>query len=123
MLCKFEKVIFPKGASASAAGFMIALYKPCGVIRDAAGNLLHQIKAVGYCLPTSDKIKYRLEGKWSKNSRHGIQFEVERYEEVVTPHQGRRYRISCSAWCFSEQSSQALPRVWRRDHGYGGKRE
>ena len=85
MLCKFEKVIFPKGASASAAGFMVALYKPCGVIRDAAGNLLHQIKAVGYCLPTSDKIKYRLEGKWSKNSRHGIQFAVERYEEVVTP--------------------------------------
>lgn len=85
MLCKFEKVIFPKDASASTTGFMIALYKPCGVIRDTAGNLLHQIKAVGYCLPTSDKIKYRMEGKWSKSSKHGLQFEVTRYEEVVTP--------------------------------------
>lgn len=85
MLCKFEKVIFPKDASANSSGFMIALYKPCGTIRDSAGNLLHQIKAVGYCLPTSDNIKYRMEGKWRKSARHGIQFEVERYEEVINP--------------------------------------
>lgn len=85
MLCQFEKVIFPRDAAASTTGFMIALYKPCGTIRDAAGNILSQIKAVGYCLPTSDKMKYRMEGKWSKNAKHGIQFEVERYEEVITP--------------------------------------
>ena len=62
---------------------MIAIYKPCGTLRDAAGNVLDSFKAVGYCLPTSDKVKYRLEGKWSKSQKHGIQFDVERYEEVI----------------------------------------
>ena len=85
MLCKFEKVIFPRDVSASTSGFMIAIYKPCGTLRDAAGNVLDSFKAVGYCLPTSDKVKYRLEGKWSKSQKHGIQFDVERYEEVITP--------------------------------------
>ena len=27
---------------------MIAIYKPCGVLKDAAGNVLDQFKAVGY---------------------------------------------------------------------------
>ena len=64
---------------------MIAVYKPCGTLRDAAGHILDRFKAVGYCLPTSDKVKYKMEGRWSKNQKHGIQFEVERYEEVITP--------------------------------------
>lgn len=64
---------------------MIAIYKPCGTLRDAAGHILDSFKAVGYCLPTSNKVKYRLEGKWSKSQKHGIQFDVERYEEVITP--------------------------------------
>ena len=85
MLCKFEKVIFPRDPAASNSGFMIAIYKPCGTLRDAAGNVLDSFKAVGYCLPTSNKVKYRLEGKWSKSQKHGIQFDVERYEEVITP--------------------------------------
>ena len=85
MLCKFERVIFPRDATASTSGFMIAIYKPCGMLRDAAGQILDRFKAVGYCLPTSDKVKYNLEGKWSKTQKHGIQFEVERYEEVITP--------------------------------------
>ena len=85
MLCTFERVIFPRDATASSTGFMIAIYKPCGVLRDAAGNILDQFKAVGYCLPTSDKVRYNMTGKWSKSQKHGIQFEVERYEEVITP--------------------------------------
>ena len=64
---------------------MIAVYKPCGTLRDAAGHILDRFKAVGYCLPTSDKVKYKMEGRWSKKQKHGIQFEVERYEEVITP--------------------------------------
>ena len=64
---------------------MIAVYKPCGTLRDAAGHILDRFKAVGYCLPTSDKVKYKMEGRWSKNQKHGIQFAVERYEEVITP--------------------------------------
>lgn len=85
MLCTFERVIFPRDATASSTGFMIAIYKPCGVLKDAAGNVLDQFKAVGYCLPTSDKVRYNMTGKWSKSQKHGIQFEVERYEEVITP--------------------------------------
>ena len=85
MLCQFERVIFPRDATASVNGFMIAVYKPCGMIRDAAGQILSQFKAVGYCLPTSNKVKYRMEGHWTKNSKHGLQYEVERYEEVITP--------------------------------------
>ena len=85
MLCKFEKVIFPRDPAASNSGFMIAIYKPCGTLRDAAGHILDSFKAVGYCLPTSNKVKYRLEGKWSKSQKHGIQFDVERYEEVIMP--------------------------------------
>ena len=85
MLCTFERVIFPRDATASSTGFMIAIYKPCGVLRDAAGNILTQFKAVGYCLPTSDKVRYNMTGKWSKSQKHGIQFEVERYEEVIAP--------------------------------------
>ena len=85
MLCKFEKVIFPRDPAANNSGFMIAIYKPCGTLRDAAGNVLDSFKAVGYCLPTSNKVKYRLEGKWSKSQKHGIQFDVERYEEVIMP--------------------------------------
>ena len=85
MLCTFERVIFPRDAAASTTGFMIAVYRPCGVLKDAAGNILDQFKAVGYCLPTSDKVRYNMTGKWSKSQKHGIQFEVERYEEVITP--------------------------------------
>ena len=35
---------------------MIAVYKPCGTLRDAAGRMLDNFKAVGYCLPTSNRI-------------------------------------------------------------------
>ena len=85
MLCQFEKLIFPREASASTTGFMIAMYKPCGTLRDAAGNMVNRFKAVGYCLPTSEKVKYNMQGRWSKSQKHGIQFEVEHYEEVIAP--------------------------------------
>ncbi len=85
MLCQFERVIFPRDATMSTSGFMIAMYRPCGTLKDAAGQIQDRFKAVGYCLPTSDKVKYRMEGHWSKSQKHGIQFEVERYEEVITP--------------------------------------
>ena len=43
------------------------------------------MKAVGYCLPTAEKLRYELQGHWSKNPKHGVQFEVETYDEVVVP--------------------------------------
>ncbi len=44
-----------------------------------------QVKAVGYGLPIADKQRYELQGHWSKNPKHGVQFEVETYDEVITP--------------------------------------
>ncbi len=86
MLCQFERLIYPQNVSSIDAGsFMIAVYRPCENIRDSAGNTVTQVKAVGYCLPIADNLRYELQGHWSKNPKHGVQFEVENYDEVITP--------------------------------------
>ena len=64
---------------------MIALYKPCETIRDSLGNLLSEFKAVGYCLPTAENLRYNMQGHWSRSAKHGIQFEVDTYDEVIVP--------------------------------------
>ena len=86
MLCQFERLIYPQSVSAIDAGsFMIAVYRPCEKIKDSAGDLVTQVKAVGYGLPIADKQRYELQGHWSRNPKHGVQFEVETYDEVITP--------------------------------------
>ena len=86
MLCEFERVIYPPGLKPGAiASYMVALYNPCEKVVDGSGNRVFQIKAVGSCLPMSDKIRYNMQGKWSKSSKHGLQFEVETYDEVIIP--------------------------------------
>ena len=86
MLCQFERLIYPQNVSSIDAGsFMIAVYRPCENIRDSAGNMVTQVKAVGYCLPIADNLRYELQGHWSKNPKHGVQFEVVNYDEVITP--------------------------------------
>lgn len=86
MLCQFERLIYPSSSSATDENsFMIALYRPCEKIKDSAGNQVTQVKAVGYCLPVSEKLRYEMQGHWSKNPKHGIQFEVESYNEVIVP--------------------------------------
>ncbi len=62
---------------------MIAIYRPLEIVRDTDGEIVSQIKAVGYCLPTVEKLTYRLNGHWVKNPKHGLQYEVETYEEVI----------------------------------------
>ena len=86
MLCQFERVIYPSNVSATdISGFMIALYRSCESIKDSSGNLITQFKAVGYCLPTADNLRYEMRGHWSKNPKHGVQFEVEGYDEIIIP--------------------------------------
>lgn len=86
MICQFEKIIYPPDAAKVDAGsYVIALYRPCEKIRDTAGNLVTQIKAVGYSLPLGKKLRYDMQGHWSKNPKHGVQFEVESYNEVIIP--------------------------------------
>lgn len=86
MLCEFERIIYPSDVSMlNTVSFMIALYRPCERIRDSSGNVITKVKAVGYCLPTTDSIRYEMHGHWTKNPKHGIQFEVEDYDEVIIP--------------------------------------
>lgn len=86
MVCQFERLIYPQNVTAAVSGsYMIAVYRTCEKVQDFVGNDVSQIKAVGYCLPTANNLRYRLNGHWSKNPKHGVQFEVESYEEVISP--------------------------------------
>ncbi len=86
MLCEFDRLIYPQSITAvDASSYMIALYHPCEKIKDSTGNTVTQVKAVGYCLPTSSNLRYDMLGHWSKNPKFGVQFEVESYNEVVVP--------------------------------------
>ena len=86
MLCEFTKLLYPKDIRAVMPGsFMIALYRPCERIMDSEGHLLEQVKAVGYCLPIAEDLRYDMHGKWCKSAKHGMQYEVETYDEVVAP--------------------------------------
>ena len=84
MLCQFDKLLYPRVADASTVDYMIAIYRPLEIIRDSDGDMLSQIKAVGYCLPIAENLRYRLNGHWIKHPKHGLQFEVEGYEEVIS---------------------------------------
>lgn len=84
MICKFTKLIFPKNPVRDNASYMIALYRPCEKIMDGAGHSVSEIKAVGYCLPTTANLRYDLHGHWNRNAKHGVQFEVEGFDEIIT---------------------------------------
>ena len=86
MLCQFDRLLYPRTVGAVSAGsYMVAIYKPCEKIVDGSGNSLDRFKAVGYDLPTSDRLRYEMQGHWSKNPKHGVQFEVESFDEVIPP--------------------------------------
>ena len=86
MLCQFERLVYPQNTDViDAASYMVALYRPCEKIKDSSGNTISQVKAVGYCLPVANNLRYDMQGHWSKNPKHGIQFEVESYNEVIIP--------------------------------------
>ena len=86
MICQFERLIYPQNVTVVNPGsYMIALYRTCEKVQDFVGNDVTQIKAVGYCLPTANNLRYQLNGHWSKNPKHGVQFEVESYNEVISP--------------------------------------
>ena len=85
MLCEFQRLIYPTSPQLVLPGtYTVASYVPCERVLDTSGKLVTQIKAVGYCLPTAEKLRYKLSGHWIKHPRHGLQFEVEGYEEVIS---------------------------------------
>lgn len=86
MLCRFSKLIYPQDMrSVAPDSYMVAVYIPCGRLRDNDGNEVSQFKAVGYGLPVSDKLRFEMQGHWSRSSKHGLQFEVETYDDVIIP--------------------------------------
>lgn len=40
---------------------------------------------MGYCLPTAENLRYNMKGHWSRSAKHGVQFEVDTYDEVIAP--------------------------------------
>ena len=86
MLCEFQRLIYPNSPQLVLPGtYTVASYTPCERVLDTSGKPITQIKAVGYCLPLSEKIRYDMQGQWTKNSKFGLQFEVENYTEVIEP--------------------------------------
>lgn len=86
MICEFSRLIYPKDAELVTEGsYMVALYSPCETIMDMSGSKVREVKAVGYCLPIGDNLKFDLKGHWGKSKNHGVQFEVEDYDEII-PH-------------------------------------
>ncbi len=86
MLCQFERPVYPKDITGlDADSYMVMLYRPCEKLVDSSGNVVTQVKAVGYGLPVSKNLRYEMRGRWSKNGKHGVQFEVDSYEEVIVP--------------------------------------
>lgn len=86
MLCQFAKLIYPQNIkSITPSSYMVALYRPCENILDKYGHSILNFKAVGYSLPMAEKISYDMKGCWSNSPKHGIQFNVETYDEVIPP--------------------------------------
>ncbi len=86
MLCSFERLIYPQSPqNLGIDSYMVAAYRPCEKIYDIEGKIITSIKAVGYGLPVSGNLKYEIKGHWNRNSKHGVQFEVESYDEIISP--------------------------------------
>lgn len=84
MLCQFERLLYPSASAVGIGSYMVAVYKPCESVVDSTGAILRRVKAVGYGLPISAQIKFDLQGRWQKDPKHGMQFEMESYREVVS---------------------------------------
>ena len=118
MLCQFEKMIYPSNqAQIDPGSYMIALYRPCEKIKDASGHVLTQVKAVGYCLPVANHLRYEMQGHWSKHQNHGLQFEVESYDEVLIPS-----KEGIIAYLSSGKIKGIGPKVAERIYGAFGLR-
>ena len=110
MLCQFERLVYPASARAVNAGsYMVAVYRPCEKVVDSAGNAVRQVKAVGYCLPISQHLRYDMQGKWTRDARHGVQFEMDTYSEVIFP-----TREAITAYLCSGQIKGIGPKLAER---------
>ena len=116
MVCSFKKLIFPPRAEDITDGcYMVAIYKPCEKIVDASGVPITEFKAVGHCLPVAGNLRYDMAGHWNKTAKHGLQFEVKDFKEVVTPN-----REGIIAYLSSGQIKGIGPKIAERIYGEFG---
>ena len=85
MLCSFKRVIYPRNPDANASGYMVGVYHVHEKLLDAQNNAITEVKVVGYYLPTVENLRFDMAGHWAKNDKHGTQFEMESYQEVIEP--------------------------------------
>lgn len=86
MKCKFFRLIYPKSVQEVQNGsYTVALYMPCETVLDAQGNKLSSITVVGHYLPTMERMKVDMNGRWKKDAKYGLQFVMESYEEIIEP--------------------------------------
>ena len=86
MLCQFERLVYPKTVQAvTPSSYMVAIYRPCEQLLGSSGTPMTRIKAVGFCLPLSGNLRYELKGSWKRDPKHGMQYEVEQYDEILIP--------------------------------------
>ena len=83
MRCRYEKEIYFN----SDDGYSVYLYVTDERVPEGAKNQNHKgretaFTAVGYYLPDGKRLEYDLTGNWVKG-KHGLQFSVDFYEEVI----------------------------------------
>jgi exodeoxyribonuclease V alpha subunit len=85
MICSFKKLIYPKTVQEAETGsYMVAIYAIHDNIPDFDGYSIREAKVVGYFLPITNGIQFDMTGRWTK-SKHGLQFEVDNYLEIIKP--------------------------------------
>ena len=85
MKCRFVKAVYQNKES----GYCVFVYRTDEPgVPEEARNTYYKGKgtyftAIGSYLPDSDATETELKGKWIRNSRFGMQFQVESYEEFL----------------------------------------
>lgn len=93
MKCVFSRLLYPHSMEEVQDGsYMIALFRPLEKVMDTQNSELSMVKVVGHYLPTSEKVKVDLTGHWKKDAKYGLQFEMESYDEIITP--GRKGMVA-----------------------------
>ena len=116
MLCQFERLVYPQNTNViDTASYMAALSWPCEKIKDSSGNTISKVRAVGYCLSAGNNLRYDMQGHWSKNPKHDIQFEVESYNEVIVPN-----KKGIISYLSSRQINDIGPKIAERIYAVFG---
>lgn len=86
MLCSFRRLIYPKSIPEANTGvYTVAVYDVHDPIKDEQGKRIKVAKVVGYYLPLAEGLRFDITGCWAKNAKHGSQFEMGSYREVIAP--------------------------------------